>query len=75
METTSTIRKRLTPAQREELLKRYRGSNLTQREFALQQGIALSTLQRWLHSEVLRQVATVRRASRRIDRGHLSASR
>lgn len=49
METTSTIGKRLTSAQREELLNRYRGSNLTQREFAQQQGIGLSTLQRWLH--------------------------
>ena len=54
METTSSIRKRLTPAQREELLNRYRGSHLTQREFAQQQGIGLSTLQRWLHLAAVR---------------------
>jgi hypothetical protein len=53
MQTTSSIRKRLTLAQREELLRVYRRSDLTQREFARQQGIGLSSLQNWL-----RQTAT-----------------
>jgi hypothetical protein len=53
MQTTSSIRKRLSRAQREELLSAYRRSDLTQREFARQQGIGLSTLQNWL-----RQTAT-----------------
>jgi hypothetical protein len=48
MQTTSSIRKRLTLEQREELLRVYRRRDLTQREFARQQGIGLSTLQDWL---------------------------
>ena len=48
MQTTSSIRKRLTLAQREELLSAYQRSDLTQREFARQQGIGLSSLQNWL---------------------------
>ena len=48
METKSSIRKRLTLTQREELLSAFRRSDLTQREFARQQGIGVSTLQNWL---------------------------
>ena len=50
MQTTSSVRKRFSTAQREELLSACRRSDLTQREFAQQHGIGLSTLQRWLHS-------------------------
>jgi transcriptional regulator with XRE-family HTH domain len=48
MPTASTIRKHLTQAQREKILKYYRCSRLSQREFASQAGISLSTLQLWL---------------------------
>ena len=48
MQTTASIRKRLTLAQREELLSAYQRSDLTQREFARQRGLGLSTLQNWL---------------------------
>ena len=48
MQHSSTVRKRLTPAQREEILSAYRQSLLPQRDFALQAGISVSTLQLWL---------------------------
>lgn len=48
MPTTPKVRKRLTQAQRDKILKRYRESQLTQRELAAQAGISLSTLQLWL---------------------------
>jgi len=44
----STNRKRHTPAQREKILTAYRGSPLRQREFCVQAGIGVSTLQLWL---------------------------
>jgi hypothetical protein len=58
MQTTSSIRKRLTLAQREELLSAYRRSDLTQREFARQQSIGLSTLQNWLRQTARQRQAT-----------------
>ena len=39
---------RLSPTQRAELLRRYQHSGLSQRGFAAQAGIGLSTLQFWL---------------------------
>jgi DNA-binding transcriptional regulator YiaG len=48
MQTSSTVRKRLTSAQRDKILSTYRRSRLAQREFASQAGIGLSTLQLWL---------------------------
>jgi len=48
MQHSSTVRKRLTPAQREKILRDYRQSGLPQREFALRVGIGVSTLQLWL---------------------------
>ena len=48
MPTTTNVRKRLTQAQRDQIVKGYRDSQLTQREFATQAGISLSTLQLWL---------------------------
>lgn len=48
MQTSATNRKRRSPAQREKILSGYRRSQLTQRAFAAQAGIGLSTLQLWL---------------------------
>jgi len=52
MPTTPTLRKRLTQAQREKILKAYRASQLSQREFAARAGIGLSTLHVWLRKTV-----------------------
>lgn len=48
MQRRTLIRKQATRTEREQILDDYRRSGLTQREFALRAGIALSTLQRWL---------------------------
>ncbi len=48
MQNLIYARKHRSPAQREELLVAYRQSQLTQREFAQQAGIGVSTLQAWL---------------------------
>ncbi len=48
MQTTSLVRKHSTPAQRDKILRRYQRSQLTQKEFAAQAGIGVSTLQSWL---------------------------
>ena len=48
MQNLSPVRKHSTPAQREKLLQSYRESSLTQKEFAAQAGIAVSTLHTWL---------------------------
>jgi len=50
MATSSTVRQRLTPAQREHRLRAFRQSGLSQRVFAAQAGVALSTLQLWLRA-------------------------
>jgi transcriptional regulator with XRE-family HTH domain len=47
MQRTPVIRKHVTAARREEIVAGYRRTQLTQREFARQSGIGLSTLQRW----------------------------
>ena len=53
MQSASTIRKRrLTPAQRAKLVSAYRRGRLSQREFARQAGLGLSTLQLWLRKAV-----------------------
>jgi transcriptional regulator with XRE-family HTH domain len=52
--TTPTVRKRPTQAQREAILTAYRGSQLTQREFASQAGISVSALQLWLRKAAAR---------------------
>lgn len=41
-------RRRFTPAQRQRVLTRWRKSSLSQREFAVREGIGLSTFQNWL---------------------------
>jgi transposase-like protein len=47
MQRTPFIRNHVTAARREEIVAGYRRTQLTQREFARQSGIGLSTLQRW----------------------------
>jgi DNA-binding transcriptional regulator YiaG len=47
MQNSSPVRKHTTPQQREEILQSYRDSQLTQKEFAAQAGIGVSTLQAW----------------------------
>jgi len=53
MQTSSTVRKRLRPAQRDKILASYRRSGLSQREFSSQRGIGLSTLQLWLRKSAV----------------------
>jgi hypothetical protein len=48
MATRQLLRKHLTQAQRDKILKAYRASQLSQREFAARAGIGLSTLNSWL---------------------------
>ena len=48
MRTYQFARKRFTQAQRSQLLQEYHRSELSQRSFAAQAGIGLTTLQLWL---------------------------
>jgi len=48
MQNSRLVRKHRTPAQREEILRDYGRSQLTQKEFACQAGLSVSTLQAWL---------------------------
>ena len=48
MQSISHVRKHLTSARRDKILRAYQGSALTQKQFAAQAGIGLSTLQLWL---------------------------
>ena len=48
MAKTPSVGKQLTQAQRDKILKAYRASQLSQREFAARTGIGLSTLYSWL---------------------------
>lgn len=57
MSTFQRHGKRLTQAQREQILRDYHRSELSQREFAAQTGIGLSTLQIWLRSAASRTSA------------------
>ena len=47
MQNSSPVRKHSTPAQREEILQAYQRSQLTQKEFAREAGIGVSTLAAW----------------------------
>ena len=51
MARTSGLPKRFTAAEREELLKAYRRSDSSQREFCARHGLGLSTLGFWLRKE------------------------
>ena len=55
MHSSSSIRKHRTAEEREKILKDYQSSGLTQREFASEVGISLSTLQLWLRKTVNRE--------------------
>ncbi len=46
-----SVRRRLSPQQRRQLLARYHRSKLTQREFAACHSLGFSTLGRWLQQE------------------------
>jgi transposase-like protein len=48
MQDVTGPRKQSTAEQREKILQSYRGSSLTQKEFAARAGVSLSTLQAWL---------------------------
>jgi transposase-like protein len=48
MQNSSPVRKHSTPAQREKILQAYQRSQLTQKEFAREAGIGVSTLAAWL---------------------------
>lgn len=48
MQSATNRGRRRSPAEREEILRAYRRSQLRQRTFAAQAGIGLSTLQLWL---------------------------
>src|SRR5208282_799121 len=53
MQNSSPVRKHSTSAQREKILQSYRRSQLTQKEFAAQSGIGVSTLAAWLRKAVV----------------------
>jgi hypothetical protein len=44
----TTVCKHRTPVEREQILEDYRRSQLTQKQFATQSGVSVSTLQAWL---------------------------
>src|SRR5271170_34064 len=48
---SSSVRRRLTPQQRQRLLARFHRGQLTQRDFASRHGVGLSTLSKWLRCE------------------------
>jgi hypothetical protein len=48
MQDLLRVRKHSTPEEREKILQSYRESSLTQKEFAVQAGIGVSTLLAWL---------------------------
>jgi len=48
MQNSSHLRRHATPAEREKILRSYERSQMTQREFAAQAGIGVSTLAAWL---------------------------
>lgn len=54
MQPISHVRKHLTSLQRDKILRAYQASALTQKQFAAQAGIGLSTLQLWLRKAAAR---------------------
>lgn len=57
MRTHVRVRRHWSPTQREELLRRYRKSELTQKEFVAQSGLGLSTLTGWLRKAKKRETS------------------
>ena len=58
--TDGPIRQRRTPKQRQQLLARFRQSQLTQETFAARHGIGVSTLGKWLHRESQKSLPPVK---------------
>jgi transposase-like protein len=58
--TSSSVRRRLTPQQRQRLLARFHRSQLTQRDFAVRHGIGMFTLSKWLRCEIKRGAPSVK---------------
>jgi hypothetical protein len=56
-QASSSQRKRFNKQEQGDWLRRYRGSGLTQGEFAAQHGLKLGTLVRWLAKERRRMMA------------------
>ena len=54
MQRSSRTRKQLTSLQRDKLVERYLRSALTQKQFAAQVGIGVSTLQAWLRKAAMK---------------------
>jgi transposase-like protein len=48
MQNSRPVRKHRSAAQRQSILQDYRQSQMTQKEFAVQAGVSVSTLQAWL---------------------------
>src|SRR5579872_5987697 len=46
-----SVRRHLSPEERQTVLTRYRDSQMTQRAFCAREGVGLSTLIKWLHDE------------------------
>jgi transposase-like protein len=57
---SSSVRRRLTPQQRQRLLARFHKGHLTQRDFASRHGVGLSTLSKWLRGEDKRAMPPVK---------------
>jgi transposase-like protein len=61
MDSTSTSgRRRLSAEERSRLISLYRGSGLTQSEFARQEGLKLSTLRQWLYRSAVKKKTRTR---------------
>ncbi len=54
MKQSTRVRRRWSGAQKDKMLAAYRRSQLTQRDFAAQAQVGLSTLTRWLRTEARR---------------------
>jgi transposase-like protein len=50
-ESKQTKRKRFTPEERQDVLRRFRQSGLRQQEFVVQEGISKASLGKWLQAE------------------------
>jgi len=57
MENSTFVRKHRTAVQRQRLLQDYGRSRMTQKEFAAQAGLSVSTLQAWLRKAAVRPSA------------------
>ena len=54
MQNSLPVRKHSTPTQREKILQAYQRSQLTQKEFAREAGIGVSTLAAWLRKAAVK---------------------